>query len=154
MSLGSTPGIRAIGCFWSSKISGMLGVLPSGPRRPSSSAYSVAASEKTSPDSVGGLAVEDLRRRVRRGDRLHGLAQLHARIGHRGQPEVGQAGIAVRVDQDVGRLDVAVQHAARVGGGQRVGDPDADVADLLLARPLFGFTHLVSEPPGHSSITR
>ena len=76
-------------------------------------------------------AVEHLRRRVRRGQRLHRHRQLRARLRHRRQPEVGQPGVAVRVDQDVRRLHVAVDHAAGVGGGQGVGDPHPDVADPL-----------------------
>ena len=31
------------------------------------------------------------------------------------QPEVGDPGVAVRVQQDVGRLEVAVDHAVLVG---------------------------------------
>jgi hypothetical protein len=47
-----------------------------------------------------------------------------------GQPEVGEPDHAEPVDQDVRRLDVAVQHAGGVRRGERVGQPDADVAHL------------------------
>ena len=80
-------------------------------------------------------AVENLGRRVRGGDRLQRLAQLHSRVGHRGQPEVRQPGLPVGVDQDVGRLHIPVQHALGMRGGQRVGDAYADLANPLLAGP-------------------
>ena len=63
-----------------------------------------------------------------------------------GQPEVGQSRIAVAVDQDVGWFDVAVQHAARVGGGQRIGDLDANLADPLFAGPVLGLEPLGQGP--------
>ena len=46
--------------------------------------------------------------------------------GDLGQAEVGDAGRPVLGDEDVGRLDVAVDDAARVGGGQAVGDLGGD----------------------------
>ena len=80
------------------------------------------------------LLGEDLRRRVRGSDGLHGLAERRVRIDQCGQPEVSQAGVVVRVDQDVGRLDVPMQHAQQVRRGQGVRDPYADIADPTLAR--------------------
>jgi hypothetical protein len=40
--------------------------------------------------------------------------------------EVAQVHAAVGPEQDVGRLDVAVEHARRVGMGERVGELDSD----------------------------
>ena len=48
-----------------------------------------------------------------------------------GDPEVGDLGPPVGVDQDVLRLDVAVDHAARVGDGEAAGDLDR-VGDRVL----------------------
>ena len=83
------------------------------------------------------LAMEDLGRGVRRGDRLHPLAILQPVIGQRRQPEIGQPGSAVVVDQDVGRLDVAVQHPPGVGGGQGVRHAYADFPHPRLGRSLL-----------------
>ena len=136
MNSSSTPGMRSIGSSSRSNMSTTFGVPGSGQRggRP-------RAPRTGSPPGVHvtGLgrrsAVEHLGRRVRGGDGLQRLARAPCRVGQRGQPEVGQPGVPVGVDQDVGRLHVAVQHSPGVGGGERVGDPDADLADLLLARP-------------------
>ena len=42
--------------------------------------------------------------------------------GDLGQAEIGDPGDALLRDEDVGRLDVAVDDAVRMGGGQAVGD--------------------------------
>ena len=47
-----------------------------------------------------------------------------------GQAEVGQLGVAVLRDEDVVRLDVAVDDARSVRGGQAVGDADQEFDDL------------------------
>ena len=44
--------------------------------------------------------------------------------------EVGQVGAAGLVEQDVGRLDVAVHDAGAVGGGQRVEQRVGELADV------------------------
>ncbi len=54
-----------------------------------------------------------------------------ARVLHGGYAEVGQDDPARAVQEDVARLDVAVQHARAVGGGQRVHDLGADVGHLV-----------------------
>jgi hypothetical protein len=43
----------------------------------------------------------------------------------------------VAVDQDIGRFDVSMQHAARVGGSQGIGDLEANLADLLFTGPVL-----------------
>src|SRR5205814_1115822 len=57
-----------------------------------------------------------------------------------GQPEVGDVRLAVRVQEDVARLEVAVEHAALVGvvdgpgdGGEQLHGPAAVAADLFEA---------------------
>ncbi len=90
---------------------------------------------------VGGrgrrAALEQLRRRVQRreveqpGRRLgRGLQHRDAEVGERGFPELG--------DQDVLRLDVAVQDLGPVGGLQRAGDLDAERHDLGDREPGVG----------------
>jgi hypothetical protein len=62
-----------------------------------------------------------------------GGGQAGVLVGALGQAEVGDARLALGVDQDVGRLEVAVQHAAAVREVDRLGD-DADVAHRLQRR--------------------
>ncbi len=63
---------------------------------------------------------------VRRAEHHAGRGQLG--VGrHAGDPEVGQHAAAVTADQHVGRLDVAVQHAGRVGDLERAEQRDADL---------------------------
>jgi hypothetical protein len=52
-----------------------------------------------------------------------------------GNPEVGNAHGAVFVDEQVGRLEVAMQHALRVGGGQRGADFAANLNHPLRRQP-------------------
>ena len=65
-----------------------------------------------------------------------GRADHHADLGIAGIPgerrdaEVGEHGLAVVGDQDVARLDVAVQHAGRVGAGQRADQAGAELGCL------------------------
>ena len=49
-----------------------------------------------------------------------------------GQAEVGDPGVAQGVEQDVVRLDVAMDHLALVGVIERVGNLGADAGDLPL----------------------
>ena len=51
------------------------------------------------------------------------------------QPEVGDARLARRVEQDVGRLDVAVDQAPRVGVVQRLGDRRHQLGRLPKGQP-------------------
>ena len=81
---------------------------------------------------VGGrgrlLRPEALRRRVCRGQRVPRHRLLAAGRDDRRQPEVRDADDAVAVDEDVRRLEVAVQDAQFVRGGERVGQVDPDPA--------------------------
>ncbi|MCG3180811.1 MAG: hypothetical protein BIFFINMI_03174 [Phycisphaerae bacterium] len=76
-----------------------------------------------------GASGEPLRRRVaqRAGDLPAG--RRVGRLDRLGQSEVGHPDHAAGVQQQVGRLDVAVQRALRVGVGQGVGDLSADAGD-------------------------
>ena len=96
----------------------------------------------------GRPALEGLRWCVRRSDGFDRITQFHTRIGHRGQPEVGESGVPVGVDQDVGRLDVAMQYAAGVRGRQCIGNPYADIADLVLGGSLLRPDPLGQRTPG------
>ena len=56
----------------------------------------------------------------------------HVRAAHQlGQAEVDDLHLAVIVDQDIGRLDVPVQDAVLVGGGESLGDLNGDRGRLL-----------------------
>ncbi len=88
------------------------------------------------------LLGENLRRRVRGSDRLNGFAEWSVGIDQCGQAEVSQPGVVIGVDQDVGRLDVPVQHAKQVRRGEGVRDPYPHVADPALAR-----TWILGHPP-------
>jgi hypothetical protein len=70
---------------------------------------------------------EPLRRHV--ADRAHDVAGLRQVVGVRGlgQAEVGHPHVAVVVQQQVARLDVAVEDALAVGILQCLGGLDADV---------------------------
>ncbi len=90
---------------------------------------------------VERLAGRLLRRHVR--DRPHDEtgarvlrvgARAAARVGPAGhelhEPEVRELRVAVAVDQDVARLHVAMQHAGRVRGRERVGDARDELGAL------------------------
>jgi hypothetical protein len=84
---------------------------------------------------VHRLALGLLRGHVQRraGDEA-GLRQLHV-LRRPGQAEVGQLDVAgALLQQDVGRLDVAVDQPLGVGGGQPGGRLRADAQDLLQLR--------------------
>ena len=80
----------------------------------------------------GGLVVLD-----GFGGQVGGCAHEHARRGQgglgggAGQAEVGDLHVAAVVDEDVFRLDVAVDDAGSVGGGQAVQDLAQDAQGLL-----------------------
>ena len=62
-------------------------------------------------------------RGVRRGQRRSGVARRAAvDTGEAGDPEVGQVGVAVAIDQDVRRLHIAVDDAVAMGRPQGAGD--------------------------------
>src|SRR5262249_19120416 len=64
-----------------------------------------------------------------------------------GQAEVDDPRLAVAVDQDVRRLDVAVKDALGMCVGQRLGDLDADPGDDLWVVPIGP----VTRPPGRGA---
>jgi hypothetical protein len=72
---------------------------------------------------------EHLRRCVRRREHLERDRGV-ARLGQDREAEVGERGLTEAGAEDVGRLDVAVQHTELVGVGERVGDLDPDLAGL------------------------
>jgi hypothetical protein len=57
--------------------------------------------------------------------------------GHRRQPEIEQLDVAAARDQDVGRLQIAMNDAGRVSGDETVGDLQGELDDPLrrVARP-------------------
>ena len=55
-----------------------------------------------------------------------------------GETEVGELGVTVLRDQDVGGLDIAMQDASSMRGGQSVRDAGQQLHDLFPAA-LFGF---------------
>ena len=63
-----------------------------------------------------------------------------------GQPEVGHARLACCVDQDVGRLDVAVDQPSGVGVVQGLGDRRHQLRRLPEGRPAL----IHPDPPGRS----
>ena len=79
------------------------------------------------------LAFERLRRHVaQRAQDVAGVRQIVAAgSGHLGQAEVGDPHRAAHVQQQVGRLDVAVQDALLVGVFQGIGHLPADVGHAL-----------------------
>ncbi|GAA1558000.1 hypothetical protein GCM10009678_46220 [Actinomadura kijaniata] len=86
---------------------------------------------------AGRAALQHLGRGVVRRERL-GVALVEG-VHQPGDAEVGQRGLAVPGDQDVLRLDVAVQHVGLVRGGQRARHLDADpqhLGDRQRALPL------------------
>src|SRR5437762_2482257 len=73
---------------------------------------------------IDRLALDLFRRHVGRGSD-HGagarrLALLALRLGDAGDAEIGQFGVAAGIDQDIGRLDVAVDDARLVGEVERI----------------------------------
>ena len=94
---------------------------------------------------VGLRALGLLGREVRRGahDRAGlGEVRLGGRVHGPGDAEVGDLHLAVRTDQDVGRLDVAVGEPGLVGEPERGGDLGGDLGGLLGGEPLVGLQDL------------
>src|SRR5262249_22035161 len=67
-------------------------------------------------------------------DHVPGLRQVVA-VGRLGQAEIRDPDGTMRVQQQIGRLDVAVQRALAVSVGQRLGDLDADASHALPVLP-------------------
>ena len=83
-----------------------------------------------------------LRRRVARGAEHRARRLGPARLGERaGEAEVGDAHDAVLVEEEVGRLDVAVHEPAAVRVLERRGDLAADVRGLRRREPDAGVEH-------------
>ena len=59
-----------------------------------------------------------------------------------GEPEVEDLGLAARGDENICRLDIAVDNALGVGGIERVGDLNGKVHDLLGGERPAGNTHI------------
>ena len=75
---------------------------------------------------VGIPSDGDLGRQVRRRAHDHPLGGQPGLVGHLSQAEVAEQGVAGGVEPDVGRLDVPVHDALRVGAGQALGHLAAD----------------------------
>ena len=67
--------------------------------------------------------------RSNRGARIGERCRRLGGLGDRGKAEVEQLRVAARRDEDVRRLDVAVDDARRMRGVERIGDLHADVDD-------------------------
>ena len=68
-------------------------------------------------------------------DQVVGLGQVFAALEF-GESEVGHPGGAVSIEQQVRRLDVAVQHTSPVGVVERIGHCRADPGDLAVVAQL------------------
>ena len=79
-----------------------------------------------------GLALQPLRRHVAKRPREGLRGRLVFLLLELGQAKVGDPGVAQGVEQDVVRLDVAVDHLAFVGVIERIGDLGADAGNLTL----------------------
>jgi len=92
-----------------------------------------AAGPRVGLGPVVGLAAEHLGRRVCRGAAGRVEAAVVAeRVRERGEAEVGDLEVAVAVEEDVLRLDVAVRDAARVAVGERGDELHEDAARGVL----------------------
>ena len=77
------------------------------------------------------LPLEALRRHVfERADQIAGVRQVHL-LEELRHSEIGHPHDALLVEQQIGRLNIAVQHALSVGVRQGVGDLYADLCDRL-----------------------
>ena len=90
---------------------------------------------------VGLLRARLLRRNVEQ--RSHdgagrAVLERRLRLGELGQAEVEHLHVAVGPQHDVFRLDVAVDDAGVVRGGERAGDADGDVEHFAGIEPPFG----------------
>ena len=91
---------------------------------------------------------------VRRAGHDAALGQAGV-VGGAGQAEVGELDpLDAVLQQDVGRLDVAVDQALGVGGGQAGGGLHADPQDLLQASGPSRSIRSWSERPGTYCMTR
>ena len=96
----------------------------------------------------GVLAVEDLRREVAGGAEQPARVREPRVLGQPGQPEVDEHRRAA-LEQHVGRLDVAVQHADLVHRDDRLGQPGREVPEVGPGdRPLLPDV-LVQRQAGH-----
>ena len=104
------------------------GVVRRNGERPSTAVYRVAPSDHRSEAGPGVLPAHPLGGEVVDGaDDLAGPGDGRVALDLR-DAEVGEQDPAVRGEQDVARLDVPVQDAGGVRGGQRAQHPQADPA--------------------------
>ena len=78
---------------------------------------------------LGALGCDELWRAVHDS----GAGELHADVVEDGETEVGEHDAAVVGEQDVAGLDVAVQYAGVMRGGERVEDGEPDLATSIAA---------------------
>ncbi len=81
-------------------------------------------------------ALKPLRRHVpQRADDVAGVRQVLG-AGRLGQPEVGHPDVALAIQEQVRRLDVAVEDALAVGMRERLGHLDPDPRHTLCEPPV------------------
>ena len=98
-----------------------------------------------------GLLGRHVQRRAR--DKT-GARQLHI-VGDAGQAEIGQLHAVVRrLQQNIARLDVAMDEPLRVGRRQALRDLHADAHDFLQRQLLLAHSRCSSVSPAMSCITR
>ena len=81
------------------------------------------------------------------------VASWRRRVGHQlGDAEVEDLGVAAVGEEDVRRLEIAMDDAGRVSGGERLADIDADADDVAAGERSLG-NAICQSSPATSSMT-